>query len=434
MKVFNMYQKSVLSNGLRIITEKIEHYKSVSLGIWVGTGSRDENQNNNGVSHFIEHMIFKGTPSRDTLLIAKELDAIGGLSNAFTGKEYTCFHSKVLDKDFFTLAEILSDIFLNSSFDPEDIEREKQVVLQEISMVEDSPEEQVHELFNAQVFSNHPLGKPVLGTSETVTAITRDSIIEHMKMYYSPDRIIIAAAGNIDHDEVVKTFEKQFGGLEPVTKENREYSHELTSSIICSYRDLEQINICMGGSAPSLSSDMRFAGAILNTILGGNMSSRLFQEIREKRGLAYSIYSFLSAYMDTGLFGICAGTGPGDVNNVLDVVNSEIVKLQGGDLSEKDLEEARDHLVGGILLGSENTDSRMMRIAKNEFVFGRYIEYEELVDNLKRVTLDDIMTCIRHAFTPGSVAITTLGSVNREDLDLTNNIFLSIRFNKCLLH
>ena len=425
MKVFNMYQKSVLSNGLRIITEKIEHYKSVSLGIWVGTGSRDENQNNNGVSHFVEHMIFKGTPSRDTLLIAKELDAIGGLSNAFTGKEYTCFHSKVLDKDFFTLAEILSDIFLNSSFDPEDIEREKQVVLQEISMVEDSPEEQVHELFNAQVFNNHPLGKPVLGTAETVTAITRDSIIEHMKMYYSPDRIIIAAAGNIDHDEVVKTFEKQFGGLEPVTKENREYSHELTSSIICSYRDLEQINICMGGKAPSLSSDMRFAGAILNTILGGNMSSRLFQEIREKRGLAYSIYSFLSAYMDTGLFGICAGTGPGDVNNVLDVVNSEIVKLQGGDLSEKDLEEARDHLVGGILLGSENTDSRMMRIAKNEFVFGRYIEYEELVDNLKRVTLDDIMTCIRHAFTPGSVAITTLGSVNREDLDLTNNIFLS---------
>ncbi len=425
MKVFNMYQKSVLSNGLRIITEKIEHYKSVSLGIWVGTGSRDENQINNGVSHFIEHMIFKGTPSRDTLLIAKELDAIGGLSNAFTGKEYTCFHSKVLDKDFFTLAEILSDIFLNSSFDPEDIEREKQVVLQEISMVEDSPEEQVHELFNAQVFNNHPLGKPVLGTAETVTAITRDSIIEHMKMYYSPDRIIIAAAGNIDHDEVVKTFEKQFGGLEPVTKENREYSHELTSSIICSYRDLEQINICMGGRAPSLSSDMRFAGAILNTILGGNMSSRLFQEIREKRGLAYSIYSFLSAYMDTGLFGICAGTGPGDVNNVLDVVNSEIVKLQEGDLSEKDLEEARDHLVGGILLGSENTDSRMMRIAKNEFVFGRYIEYEELVDNLKRVTLDDIMTCIRHAFTPGSVAITTLGSVNREDLDLTNNIFLS---------
>lgn len=423
MKVFSMYQKTVLSNGIRIITEKIEHYKSVSLGIWVGTGSRDENQTNNGVSHFIEHMIFKGTPSRDTLLIARELDAIGGLSNAFTGKEYTCFHSKVLDKDFQTLAEILSDIFLNSTFDPEDIEREKQVVIQEISMVEDSPEEQVHELFNTQFFDHHPLGMPVLGSSETVNAITRDSILEHMRMYYSPDRIIIAAAGNVDHDEVVNTFEKQFGDLEPFLKEKREFSHELTSSIICSYRELEQINICMGGQAPSLSSDMRFAGAILNTILGGNMSSRLFQEIREKRGLAYSIYSFLSSYMDTGLLGISVGTGPKEVNNVLDVINAEIVKIQQGALSENDLNEARDHLVGGILLGSENTDSRMMRLAKNEFVFGRYVEYEELVDNLKKVTPDDITGCIKHAFAPGSVAITTLGSVTREDLDLSNNQF-----------
>ncbi|MBN2418802.1 MAG: insulinase family protein [Deltaproteobacteria bacterium] len=423
MKVFKMYQKTVLSNGIRIITEKIEHYKSVSLGIWVGTGSRDENNINNGVSHFIEHMLFKGTPSRDTLKIARELDAIGGLSNAFTGKEYTCFHSKVLDKDFLLLAEILSDIFLHSTFNPEDIEREKQVVLQEIGMVEDSPEEQVHELFNTQFFNNHPLGLPVLGSSETVTAMTRDEILEHMKMYYSPDRIIIAAAGNVEHDCVVNAFERQFEKMEPVSKENRNFSHELTSSIICSYKELEQINICMGGKAHALTSDMRFAGAVLNTILGGNMSSRLFQEIREKRGLAYSIYSFLSAYMDTGLLGICVGTDPNEVNNVLDVINAEIIKIQEGDLSETDLDEARDHLIGGILLGSENTDSRMMRLAKNEFVFGRCIEYEELVEKLKKVTLDDIMTCIRYAFAPGGVAITTLGSVNREDLKLENNLF-----------
>ena len=425
MKVFNMYQKTVLSNGVRVITEKIEHYKSVSLGIWVGTGSRDENQNNNGVSHFIEHMVFKGTPSRDTLRIAKELDAIGGLANAFTGKEYTCFHSKVLDKDFLTLAEILSDIFLCSKFDPEDIEREKQVVLQEISMIEDSPEEQIHELFSSQFFNNHPLGLPVLGTIETVTSLTRDEILEQKRKYYSPDRIIIAAAGNIEHDEVVKTFEKQFEKLEPVIKEKREYSHDITSSIECSYRELEQINICMGGKAPNLSSDMRFAGAVLNTILGGNMSSRLFQEIREKRGLAYSIYSFLSAYMDAGLLGICLGTGQNEVNNVLDVINTEIVKIQEGDLSENDLNESRDHLIGSVLLGSENTDSRMMRLAKNEFVFGRYIEYEELVENLKKVTLDDIMTCIKQAFVPGSVAVTTLGSVHREDLKLSDNLIFS---------
>jgi predicted Zn-dependent peptidase len=420
-----MYEKTVLSNGIRIVTEKIDHYKSVSLGIWVGTGSRDENNNNNGVSHFIEHMLFKGTPSRDTLLIARELDAIGGLANAFTGKEYTCFHSKVLDKDFNKLVEILSDIFLNSSFDPAEIEKEKQVVLQEISMVEDSPEEQVHELFNAQFFSSHPLGLPVLGTPETVSSFTRDRIIEYMRDFYSTDRIIISAAGNIEHQDVVKAFEEKFKRMEPVKREIRKIPHVPASSIICSYKELEQINIIMGGKAPTLTSKMRFAGAILNTILGGNMSSRLFQEIREKRGLAYSIYSFISSYIDSGILGICVGSDPDETNNVIDVINKEIIRIENGDLSEEDINEAREHLIGGIMLGSENTDSRMMRIAKNEFIFGRYIEYEEVVDHLKKVTLDDIVECMKQSFLPGGVAITTLGSVNRDDLDMSKNIFFS---------
>jgi predicted Zn-dependent peptidase len=418
-----MYEKTVLSNGIRIVTEKIDHYKSVSLGIWVGTGSRDENSINNGVSHFIEHMLFKGTPSRDTLLIAKELDAIGGLANAFTGKEYTCFHSKVLDKDFNRLVEILSDIFLNSSFDPAEIEKEKQVVLQEISMIEDSPEEQAYELFNAQFFSSHPLGLPVLGTPETVSSFTRDGILEYMRGYYNTGRIIISAAGNIEHKDVVKVFEEKFKRLEPVKRDINKIPHAPESSIVCSYKKLEQINIIMGGKAPTLTSKMRFAGAILNTILGGNMSSRLFQEIREKRGLAYSIYSFISSYIDSGMLGICVGSDPDEVNNVIDVINKEIMKIEEGDLSEVDINEAREHLIGGILLGSENTDSRMMRIAKNEFIFGRYIEYEEVVEYLKNVTLDDIVECMKQSFLPGGVAITTLGSVNRDDLDLSNNIF-----------
>jgi len=425
MKVFSMYEKTVLSNGIRIITEKIDHYKSVSLGIWVGTGSRDENSINNGVSHFIEHMLFKGTPSRDTLLIARELDAIGGLANAFTGKEYTCFHSKVLDKDFNKLVEILSDIFLNSSFDPAEIEKEKQVVLQEISMIEDSPEEQVHELFNAQFFSSHPLGLPVLGTPETVSSFDRDGILEYMRGYYNTDRIIISAAGNIEHKDVVKAFEEKFKRLEPVKRESKKISHSPASSIVCSYKELEQINIIIGGKAPTLTSKMRFAGAILNTILGGNMSSRLFQEIREKRGLAYSIYSFISSYIDSGILGICVGSDPDEVNNVIDVINKEILKIEEGDLSEADIDEARAHLIGGILLGSENTDSRMMRIAKNEFIFGRYIEYAEVIDYLKKVTIDDIVECMKQSFYPGGVAITTLGSVNRDDLDLGNNCFFS---------
>ncbi|NLA73973.1 MAG: insulinase family protein [Deltaproteobacteria bacterium] len=420
-----MYQKTVLSNGIRIISEKIDHYKSVSLGIWVGAGSRDENSLNNGVSHFIEHMLFKGTPSRDTLLIARELDAIGGLANAFTGKEYTCFHAKVLDKDFNRLVDILSDIFLNSSFNPAEIEKEKQVVLQEINMVEDSPEEQVHELFNAQFFSNHPLGPPVLGTPATVTSFTRDGILEYMSNFYNTDRIIISAAGNIEHHDVVNAFKDKLEVLRPVKREISKVSHEPVSSVNCAYKELEQINILMGGKAPALTSAMRFAGAILNTILGGNMSSRLFQEIREKRGLAYSIYSFFSSYIDSGILGICAGSDPDEANNVIDVINKEIVRIEEGELSQDDINEAREHLIDGILLGSENTDSRMMRLAKNEFIFGRYVEYEEIIDSLKKVTVDDIVACMKESFLPGGVAITTLGSVNRKDLDLSKNLFFS---------
>lgn len=419
-----MYQKTVLSNGVRIITEKLEHFKSVSLGIWVGTGSRDENLEMNGISHFIEHMIFKGTPSRDTLLIAKELDAVGGLSNAFTGKENTCFHSKVLEKHFTILADILSDIFLNSTFDPENIDRERQVILQEINMIDDSPEEQVHELFNGQFFSNHPLGLPVLGTSETIANINRDLIMDHMHSYYSPERIIIAAAGNVEHKKIVDTFERLFGCLKPSGIKSSEHTHNVENNIICHYKELEQTNICIGGTAPSLSSDKRFSGAILNTILGGNMSSRLFQEVREKRGLAYSIYSYLSAYMDAGILGISMGTDSREVNNVLDVVNNEIVKLQEGDLSEEDLNAARDHIIGGILIGSENTDSRMMRLAKNEIVFGRNIEYEELVESLEQVTLNDVINCVKEAFSKGNITVTTLGPLNRENIKLSpGNIF-----------
>jgi predicted Zn-dependent peptidase len=411
-----MYHKTVLSNGIRIITEKLEHFKSVSLGIWVGTGSRDEDEKLNGISHFIEHMIFKGTPSRDTLSIAKELDAIGGLSNAFTGKENTCFHSRVLDRHFSILADILSDIFLNSSFDPDNINRERQVILQEISMVEDSPEEQVHELFNRQFFSNHPLGMSVLGSSETITNIKRDTILDYMSRYYSPERIIIAAVGNVEHNEVVDAFEKLFSGLKPAEGKEKKYTHDIDRNIRCYYKELEQTNICIGGAAPSLSSEKRYAGAILNTILGGNMSSRLFQEVREKRGLAYSIYSYFSAYMDAGILGISVGTDSREVNNVLDVISNEIVKIQEGNLSEDDIQTAREHIIGNIMLGSENTDSRMIRLAKNEFVFGRHVEYEELIGNLEQVTIDDVIDCMKEAFSERNAAVTTLGTLKREDL------------------
>ncbi len=418
MKAWTMYRKTVLENGGRIITERLEHFRSVSLGIWVKVGSREEIEKENGISHFIEHMIFKGTCTRSGLQIAKELDAIGGLSNAFTGKEYTCFHSKVLDKHFTTLADILSDIFLNSIFDPQDMDRERQVILQEINMMGDTPDEHIHVLFNRLFWIKHPLGMPVLGSGATVSSMGKETILDYIKRFYTPDRIIIAAAGNIDHETVVGYFQPLFEELEPNNEERPMSTPHVNSDVLCHYKDLEQVHICLGGRGPHFLSDLRFAGAILNTVLGGNMSSRLFQEIREKRGLAYSVYSFLSTYIDTGLFGVYAGTDPLEVNHVLEVINTEIKKIQKGEISESDLAATKEHLIGGLLLGAESTDNRMIRLARNEYVFGRYLSDEELVADLEKVTIDEVVTVAKEAFMSDKVSLVTLGPVKKEDLDL----------------
>ncbi|MBN2125527.1 MAG: insulinase family protein [Deltaproteobacteria bacterium] len=413
-----MYRKTVLGNGVRILSERLEHFRSVSLGIWVNVGSRDEEERDNGVSHFIEHMVFKGTAARDSMQIAKDLDAIGGLSNAFTGKEYTCFHSKVLDRHFSMLAEILSDIFLNSIFDPLDVDRERQVILQEISMVEDTPDDHIHVLFNQLFWMNHPLGMSVLGTNETVSAIGKERLLHYIQRFYTSDRVVIAAAGNVDHDALVAFFRPLFEKID-MGREGRprEIPH-VNAEIACVEKPLEQVHLCLGGKAPDLKSERRFAGTILNTILGGNMSSRLFQEIREKRGLAYSVYSFLSAYMDTGLLGVYVGTDPTAANRVLEVIGREITRFLQGDLSPSDLAAAKEYLIGGVLLGAENTDTRMMRLAKNEMVFGREIPYEELIAELEKVALDEVVAVAKEAFLDGGVSLATLGPLGKEDLDL----------------
>jgi len=412
-----MYLKTVLKNGLRIVSERIAHYQSVSLGIWVEVGSRDEVETENGVSHFIEHMVFKGTLHRNNLQIAKELDAIGGLSNAFTGKEYTCFHSKVLAKHFLTLAEILSDLFINSIFDPEDIEKERQVILQEISMVEDTPEDYVHELFNRLFWKGHPLAMPILGSDTTVSAIKKDTVLNYIKKFYTPEKIVIAAAGDIDHETLVGFFRPIFESIEPADNNYSRVSPGNNTGILCHYKDLEQVHICLGGKGLHLSSPRRYAGAIFNTILGGNMSSRLFQEIREKRGLAYSIYSFLSSYMDTGLLAVCAACSPSEAGHVLELVSAEIKKIQKGEVSTSDLTDASEHLIGNILLGAENTDTRMMRLAKSELVFGRYLSNEELVANIQKATVDDVVAIAEESFQKKMVTLTTLGPLEEKDLN-----------------
>ncbi len=414
-----MYRKTVLENGIRILSERMDHFQSVSLGIWVSVGSRDEAKKQNGISHFIEHMIFKGTGNRSGFQIAKELDAIGGFSNAFTGKEHTCFYSKALKKDFHHLADILSDIFLNSIFDPQDMDRERQVILQEINMMEDTADDHIHVLFNDLFWRNHPLGMCVLGTDETVLKIGREAVLEYISSYYTPDRILLAASGDIDHDALVACFKPVFEPLVFKNKAHLRDNPQVNAGVSCHWKKLEQVHICIGSKGPNLSSDTRFAGAVLNTILGGSMSSRLFQEIREKRGLAYSVYSFLSAYSDTGLLGVYAATDPSDVNHTLEVINSEIEKIRRGELSETELDAAKENLVGSILLGSESTDACMMRLAKNDFVFGEYVSHDATIAELKKVTVDEVVAVAEETFKSNEVSLVTLGPIHSEDLDLT---------------
>ena len=412
-----MFKKTVLDNGVRILSESAEHLNSLSLGIWVDAGSRDEDEGENGVSHFIEHMVFKGTSRRTGLQIAKELDAIGGLSNAFTGKESTCFHAKVLRRHFSILSDILSDIFLNPLFDPDDLEMEREVILQEISMVEDTPDENVHVLFNRHFWPDHPIGMPILGTEESVCSITREHLFRYRERHYLPHRILIVAAGDVDHQELVSTFAPLFEPLEPSDLLNRRQTPACQTGISIHEKALEQVHICIGGQAPSLKSEERFACGLFNTILGGNMSSRLFQEIREKRGLAYSVFSFLSAYLDTGMLGIYVATDREKLNPVLETIKMEIKKMLSSGITKDDLDFAKEHLIGGIYLAADNTDNRMMRIAKNEMVYGRYVSYEEVADRLSKVTLEEVLEVGSKIFCKNGISLTALGPVSLQDID-----------------
>jgi len=413
-----MHHKTRLDNGVRIISERMDHLRSVSLSIWVNTGSRDEAYPENGVSHFIEHMSFKGTRHRDSLEIAKELDIIGGLSNAFTGKENTCFHGRVLDCHFNRLADILSDIFLNSTFDPIEMEREREVILQEIYMMEDTPDDNLHTLFNALFWDGHPIGRPILGTGETVSAISKETILNYIHKFYVPEEILVAAAGNVDHQEIVSFFQPLFASLSGDGRNGAKRSVPVSKGGFATHhKALEQVHICMGGVAPSQMDDQRFACAVFNAILGGNMSSRLFQEVREKRGLAYSVYSFLSTYVDAGLLGIYAATEPRHLNRLLQTIQKEIRKLCDSDLTESEVRAAKDHIIGGIHLGSESADNRMMRIAKNEFTFGRYVDYEELVSSLEQVRIEDVVAVARRTFQEGHLSFAALGPLENEIID-----------------
>ena len=404
---------------MRVVTEQILHLHSVSMGIWLNVGSRDEEENESGLTHFIEHMLFKGTQQRSALEIAKQLDAVGGMSNAFTSKENTCFHAKVLDTHLPLVVEILSDIFLQSVFDQVEVEREREVILQEINMVEDTPDEYVHILFNKNFWDGNSLGRPIFGNVQTVKSFTREMILEYLNRGYHPDRIVLTAAGNVNHQEFLELVGPAFSNIERHGHNFDRTPPRANSRVDLYSRDIEQIHLCLGTRGTSLQEKERYCCSILNVILGGSMSSRLFQEVRERRGLAYSIYSFLSSQTDTGMMGIYGAVRPDNIKETLELIRQELSRFKREPISDTELRAAKEHIKGGIYLAAENTDNRMSRLAKNEMIFNRFVTYEEIEADLERVTVKDIQALAQQIFQPEVMSLVLLGQVNGLDVDQT---------------
>ncbi|HEU19466.1 MAG TPA: insulinase family protein [Deltaproteobacteria bacterium] len=410
-----MYNKTVLDNGIRIVTEEINHVRSVSLGVWVESGSRYENPVNNGVAHFIEHMLFKGTEGRSAFDIASAIDSVGGVMNAFTGKELTSFYVKVPDYHCSMAIELLADIFHHSRFDPEEIDKEKSVVIQEINMLEDTPDEYIHDFFGQIFWDAHPLGLPILGTAETVNAFHRQDIVGFFSERYSGDNLIITAAGNLNHDVFADMIENVFGSFVNKRVNKHIVTPAVASQVAVLNKNLEQVHVVIGTLAPSATSDVRYAAFLMNTVLGGSMSSRLFQEIREKRGLAYSIHSFLVPYKDSGMYCVYFGTSEKNVIDVIKLVMDELNKVCDGLLSDSEIDSAKEQMKGNFLLSMESTDVRMTRLAKNEIYFARNIHFDEVVDNIDAVTIDAVRAIACDMFRPEILSMAVLGRVKRED-------------------
>ncbi|KJR48321.1 peptidase, M16 family [Desulfosporosinus sp. I2] len=409
-----MYQKTLLPNGVRIITEEIEHVRSAAFGIWVGAGSRDEREGYEGISHFIEHMFFKGTEHRSARVLAESLEAVGGQLNAFTTKEYTCYYAKILDEDLDLAIDVLSDMFFCSLFDEKEIEKEKNVVIEEIKMYEDSPDELIHDVFSEHVWNDHPLGKPILGTEESIRSLSREKIMLFLTEHYAPDNIVIAVAGKIKHEEVVKKLSSQFGTFQRGGR--RVLEGTPTGQKVERYqpKETEQMHILLG--VPGLGQDDEdiYAMHIFNNILGGGLSSRLFQEIREQRGLAYSVYSYHSTYVDTGLFAVYAGTSPKNTTEVIECILKELNDIRQKGISSDELERTKAQIKGSLYLGLEAVSSRMSRLGKTELTYNRVLSPEEVVGKLEKVTLDDVLRVIGRLWQKDKISIMTLGPTGHE--------------------
>ena len=410
-----MIGRSQLANGVRVVSERMEGAPSVTLGIWVENGSRFETREQAGISHFLEHMLFKGTERRDAARIAQEIDAVGGVLNAFTGKETTCYYARVLAEHFPLAADVLSDIFLRSLFDPDEIERERGVVLQEISQAEDTPDDFIHDLFSLNYWREHPLSYPICGNAETVRSFEREHFTSFLAARYCPDRIVIAAAGEIDHDTLHTWAEAQFGALGGATTPIENDMPRVQRGLFRVEKPLEQVHLCLGAPGVAQASEQRFTAYVLNTVLGGGMSSRLFQEIRERQGRAYSVYSFLSSYRDTGYLGVYVGTSAEWAGGVLESILAELSKLTRSGLDVDELDRAKSQLKGNMLLGLETSDSRMNRVARNEIHFRRQFPLAEVAARIDATTNEEIVALAREILRPESMAVAFLGDPKGHD-------------------
>jgi predicted Zn-dependent peptidase len=417
-------RRTVLPGGLRIVTEFLPAVRSVALGIWVGVGSRDEDRAHAGATHYLEHLLFKGTKRRTALEISAEMDAVGGEMNAFTAKEYTCYYARVLDADLPLAVDVLSDMVTSSLITPKDVDAERNVVLEEIAMNEDDPSDTAHEAFTAKLYGDTPLGRPILGTVDSINAITRDQIFEHYQSRYTPEHLVVAAAGNLDHDTVVQLVAQAFGPVldraaEPAPPRlNGSDSASGASGAFGAFGDaagvgttlvsrgIEQANLVLGCEALARTDNRRFALGVLNAAFGGGMSSRLFQEVREKRGLAYSVYSFSAQHADSGMWGIYVGCLPAKADEVLAICAEEITRVVEGGLTDAELARGKGQVRGSIVLGLEDPSSRMSRLGKSELVYPRLEPVDEVLAAIDAVSHDDIRAVAAEILTrPKALAV-----------------------------
>ncbi len=411
-----MYRKTTLPSGIRVVTERMDSVRSASLGIWANIGSAGERAPRRGISHLVEHMVFKGTEKRTAREIAETMDGVGGNLNAFTDKEATCYYARVIDHHVPLALDVLSDMLRRPLFAPNDIAKEQRVVVEEIKMYEDSPSEHVHELFLRQMWAGSSLGDPTIGFEETVVALDAAALREHLADHYAPNALLVCAAGNVDHDAFVEHVQTQFEGYAGVSPTPVPQAPMALPQSRIFEKDIEQAHVVLGVQGLSVRDDRRYVLSVLDTLLGGGMSSRLFQEIREKRGLVYTVYSFQNGYLGSGLFGIYAGCSAENVQPCIDVTMEQLALLRTHRVSDAELLLAKEHMKGSLTLSLESTSSRMMRLGRNEYAFGRQIATEEIEAAIDAVTADEIIELSSELFAEERVGLCVLGPVDHAHL------------------